>query len=235
MNFNAHKETRSSPSLKTFIRYFVRNATFENEAKYARSAFVHTWSFDDAHYDLLKISDEYFNPLGITFRFFVCPQLIDEYSAGNIEYVRMSLQDRDAKLLDWTDIKYLISCGHKLGSHGLDHKHFSSLTKDQIKRQFTHSHQLLHQRTGVKVDTFAFPFGRVDVNNTFIFTEGFKTYRKLYLSDNRIMLNDSGGLVNRRHAEIGPEFLKGLLAGNMNIFGLKVHTHHLSSARKSTK
>lgn len=221
MNFNAHKETKSSESLKVFLKYFTRSATFENEAKYSRSAFVHTWSFDDAHYDLLKIADEYFNPLGVTFRFFVCPQLIDEYSAGNVEDVRTALQDPDAQLLGWSDVNYLISCGHQLGSHGLDHKNFSSLTPSEVKTQFVHSHQLLHERTGVEVDTFAFPFGRVESNSPFIFTEGFKTYRKLYLSDNRIMLNDIGGLANRRHAEIGPELLKGLLVGNINIFGLK--------------
>jgi len=49
------------------------------------------------------------------------------------------------------------------------------------------------------------------------------------------MLNDTGGLVNRRHAKIGPELLKGLLAGNINIFALKNQKFPLSKTSKRTK
>lgn len=218
MNFNAHKFTKSSRIANKIIKRFSLDATFTNEDVAATSFLKHTWSFDDGHVDLLKLADEFFNPAGVKFRFFICPHLIDLWEIGEIERVKSALIDPDANLLSWKDINYLISCGHFLGSHGLDHKDFSTLSTAQAVAQFRRSQELLNERTDQWVDTFAFPFGRVDKDVKIVIESGLTYYRRLYFSDNRQPIASNGTIINRRHAEVGPELVRGICAGGLSLF-----------------
>lgn len=217
MNFNAHKFTKSSSIANKIINRFSLDATFINEDNSAKSFLQHTWSFDDGHVDLLKLADEFFNPVGVKFRFFICPSLIDLWEKGKIECVRGALIDPNAKLLSWKDINYLISCGHILGSHGLDHKNFSMLSTAEAIVQFQRSQELLNERTDQWVDTFAFPFGRVDKDVKIVAELGLKYYKRLYFSDNREPIFSNGTFINRRHAEVGPELIRGMCAGGVSM------------------
>lgn len=55
--------------------------------------------------------------------------------------------------------------GHPLvtiGSHGMTHRHFSRMTRDEAKDELSVSKSFLEEITGKPVDLFAYPFGDCD-------------------------------------------------------------------------
>jgi hypothetical protein len=221
MNLNGHRLCDPSKFFLHNHRLCSIGSDDFNEDHVARSMRLHTWSFDDAHSDLLRIADRHFNPLGIRFRFFVCPDLIDKTELGRKDYVCAQLKDKNARLLDWNNIRYLISCGHYIGSHGLDHAAFDCMSIEEVSRQLTISKYRIAENVGILPDTFAVPFGRLHLDNAEMSNLIFKCYSRVYLSDNRIPLGSYNGFVNRRHAEFGQGYFRSLAIGGLNIYGIR--------------
>ena len=221
MNLNAHKiYSPSEYFIATFKKCSV-NADILTEFNVSRSVRHHSWSFDDGHLDLISIADKYFNPLEIKFRFFVCPDLIDRTEKGDKDYVCCKLKDRNARLMSWNDVKYLVSCGHFIGSHGLDHTPFDDMSYSEMLRQLIESKNRINEKTHIIPDSFAIPFGRLNEKNEIILQDlVFENYKLLYLSDNRLKLSHNYKIVNRRHVEFGAGFFRGLGVGMLNLIGL---------------
>ena len=220
MNLNGHKIVKPSKIFLLSHKLSSVDSTVELEDKVTRSITSHSWSFDDAHSDLLRIADTYFNPLDIKFRFFVSPDLIWHTEKRNYNFVCSQLKDNSAKLLNWIDISYLISCGHHIGSHGLDHSAFDDMSALEVSRQLSLSKERIAEKTGKIPDTFAIPFGRLGKNSSMVTDLVFKNYTRLYLSDNRLPLGSINGTINRRHSEFGQGYLRALAIGVFNIIGL---------------
>ena len=109
MILNGHKITKKTNIIALLHKSLSVSSTEENEDSNCRSIIFHVWTFDDAHNDLLLLADKFFNPNNLIFRFFVCPKLIDATENGNFSFVREKLRDKKAKLLNWQEIKYLLS------------------------------------------------------------------------------------------------------------------------------
>lgn len=188
---------------------------------FASSPLTHTWTFDDAHSDLYIISNKYFLPAGLRFRFFVCPMLIDAWEDGEVDYVRKMLRDPSANLLTWKEIENLVSLGHLIGSHGLDHKPFDTMSNECLHEQLSKSQEAIFSRVGIMPTTFALPFGRLGGNGDEVKKIASKYYLRTYLSDNKLPLFSTNGLINRRHSEFGKGYVRSLSIGIANLIGIR--------------
>ncbi len=59
-------------------------------------------------------------------------------------------------------LKTIADKGHEIGNHGYEHKHPSSLNKDQLIDLIKKNEELIYEITGEKTDLFAPPYGEVD-------------------------------------------------------------------------
>ena len=224
MILNGHIACTRNEVFRQFFRKMSVRANHENNKAYVRSLKKHVWTFDDALTDQFgKIFLEYFEPEGLTFQFFVCPKLVDEWEAGNVEYVRGQLKNPNAELLSWEEIGRLADAGNVLGSHGIDHASFSSMGVEQAAEQFERSREMIKKRTGHDPTTFAFPFGYVSPSSVEASLFARKWYQEVHLSDNALAIGEiDDGIFNRRHGEFGVCASRGLLVGALNIlFGIK--------------
>jgi peptidoglycan/xylan/chitin deacetylase (PgdA/CDA1 family) len=58
----------------------------------------------------------------------------------------------------WDQLKQWLNAGMEIGSHGCDHLDFSQLNEPQIVYELNRSKEVLEQRLGIAVETFAYPY-----------------------------------------------------------------------------
>jgi peptidoglycan/xylan/chitin deacetylase (PgdA/CDA1 family) len=222
MILNGHVGCTNNLPFLWFFRKMCESANHKNNQVYSRSLARHVWTFDDGLTDQLELFLKYFQAEGLVFQFFVCPKLVDEWEVGNIEYVRRQLNNPRAELLSWDEIGRLAESGNIIGSHGVDHTSFSSMSIEQSVEQLERSMDLIKQRTGYVPTSFAFPYGAVSPSSLAASLMARKWYREVYLSDNSIAIGEiANGVFNRRHSEFGVCAARGILIGALNIlFGI---------------
>ena len=64
-------------------------------------------------------------------------------------------------LLSFADLAQLVDRGFEIGGHSLTHAPLSELTPESARREIVESQQILEDRIGTAVATFAYPFGLV--------------------------------------------------------------------------
>lgn len=76
-----------------------------------------------------------------------------------------SVADHGERYLDWHELALLAKNGVEIGSHAFDHCALARLEPREVRRQAIRSRELLEDRLGVRVRSFAYPFGmRPDFN-----------------------------------------------------------------------
>ena len=222
MILNGHAACTNNELFLWLFRKTCVGANHESNQAYARSLAKHVWTFDDGLTDQLEIFNEYFQPERLVFQFFICPKLIDEWEIGNIEYVRHQLDNPRAELMSWESIGRLAESGCIIGSHGIDHTSFSSMSTDQSVEQLQRSRDMIKQRIGHVPASFAFPYGVVSPSSLAASLLAREWYGEVYLSDNSIAIGEiADGVFNRRHSEFGVCAARGLMIGALNIlFGI---------------
>jgi peptidoglycan/xylan/chitin deacetylase (PgdA/CDA1 family) len=224
MILNGHISCTTNQLFRFVFRQLSHSVGSSQNRKYARSLTKHVWTFDDALTDQLgPIYLDYFEKEKVTFQFFVCPKLVDEWEMGNIEYVRQQLQNPNAEMLSWEDIGRLVEAGNIIGSHGVDHTSFSGLSIDEAVEQFESSKEMISARTGKVADSFAFPFGYVKPSSIDAALLAREHFSEVYLSDNAMTIGELGdGVFHRRHAEFGLCAARGIVVGALNVvLGIK--------------
>ncbi|MGL4790957.1 MAG: polysaccharide deacetylase family protein [Anaerotignaceae bacterium] len=108
----------------------------ETEEKKVAISFDAAWGADDTD-ELLRILAE--NDVKTTF--FMCGYWVDDYSE---------------------EVLKIFEAGHDLGNHSATHPHMSQLTKEQIKKELTDTHEKVVNLTGYKMELFRPPFGEYD-------------------------------------------------------------------------
>jgi len=94
-----------------------------------------------------NILDEIFKKLNITF---------------NTPYLR-------ELMLTWDAVKIMQNRGISFGSHSLSHPVLSRITIDQAQEEISKSKDIMEDKIGVKINTFAYPYGGVaDINEEVI-------------------------------------------------------------------
>jgi len=217
MLLNGHIACRAGFEFRKFFNATSVSAGEGQSKFFSRSLTRHIWTFDDALKDITSIYSKYFKDEGKVFQFFVCPDLVNNWEQGNIEYVRNKLGNKDAIMLSWDEINKLIEEGNIIGSHGIDHASFSTMNETQMVDQLERSREMIRDKTGCYPNSFAFPYGKVS-NKIDVTKLARNSYSEVYFSDNSSMIGEiSEGVFNRRHCEFGSCAYRGLLIGYLNV------------------
>ena len=67
--------------------------------------------------------------------------------------------------LSWKDVDWLLMQGHVVGAHAKQHQMLSTLTARQQKEEIIESANRMECKLGIKVSSFAYPFGSVSSVN----------------------------------------------------------------------
>lgn len=65
----------------------------------------------------------------------------------------------NAKHMSWDEIHVAADAGIEIGSHGCSHRSFQKLKLPEIEHELGHSKQVLEEKVGQVVKSFAYPYG----------------------------------------------------------------------------
>jgi peptidoglycan/xylan/chitin deacetylase (PgdA/CDA1 family) len=71
------------------------------------------------------------------------------------------------KCLCWSEVRELIACGVRFGSHTVNHPKLRHLRWDHIKNEIKDSRNTLEDRTGTRVESFSYPYAFPEENSHF--------------------------------------------------------------------
>ena len=208
-HFSGKDYASGSESFKHFVDYISTIAnliSFEEaisliERKVELDRPYIALSFDDGFYEnyshIAKVLDE----ISIGACFFINAGVIGASNEYLLKYIkRVDVANRD--FLTWEVLKKMSDNGHTIGSHSLDHFRLYDLNEDDIERQIHENKLIIERKLGIKVNSFAWPYGNlsdisdkalkiIEKYHTHIFSG---TNYKFYYSLN-------GRVINRRHIE----------------------------------
>ncbi len=163
------------------IRYLASNYRFLTPEQFQRfvqgeyrvsgvNLFI---TFDDGFKSNRIVAEKVLNPLGIKGIFFIPTEFIGILDKNKQrEFIAQKIYDGDVtnteissdmKPLTWEDLEYLLSQGHVIGSHTLNHRRLSILNSPNIIHdEIIESGNILEKKLGVPVTHFAYPFGDID-------------------------------------------------------------------------
>jgi peptidoglycan/xylan/chitin deacetylase (PgdA/CDA1 family) len=124
-------------------------------------------SFDDGFASNGHVAREILAPRGIRALFFVCPALIDLAGAAQEEAVLRQVfrGHRPAReiepMLDWDAVGGLVTDGHMIGAHGMNHVRLAGLSAEALEEEVVGAQAALRARLGTAPDWFAYPFGDI--------------------------------------------------------------------------
>jgi len=128
----------------------VSLAEFYKDIK-QRKVFVLT--FDDGYKDFFDIAMPILDKLNFKATIFIVSKLI-----GDISRWRTKRMQPD--LLDWDEIHNIINAKHEIGSHGLYHRDFLRLSKEELEREIAGSKKLIEKNIKIPVVSFSYPWNR---------------------------------------------------------------------------
>ncbi len=105
-------------------------------------------TFDDGLMSVQRNAAPILAELGIPWSLFV----VCDWADGKHE--------RPELFMDWEEIRDAARSGVAIGSHSMTHPDFGRLSLAEARTEMTDSRRVIHERTGVEVDTFAIPFGQ---------------------------------------------------------------------------
>lgn len=142
---------------------FKRQLLFLRLAGY-RSAFLDSLpersvilTFDDAYKDFLDNALPLLEEFGFKAYVFVPAAMVGKYNEWDWRKLNVKKE-----LMSWEDLRFIVSKGHRVGSHSLSHPDLTKLQEKDLWREVHHSKLLLEDKLGVSVDTFCYPYGRYD-------------------------------------------------------------------------
>jgi len=100
------------------------------------------FTFDDGHKSDFEIVFPLLKKYNYTATFFIVPEKI-----GMLGY------------MTWQDIRTLYKNGMEIGSHSLSHRYMTSLSEDELKKEFVESKKILEKGLNTQIKSFAYPYG----------------------------------------------------------------------------
>ena len=147
------------------------------------------FTFDDSFKSNKIVSETILQKAGVKAIFFVCPNFVELADSPEMKW-KFFVADKlfmgkiaekdisdDMQPMNWDDLKKLIDSGHTIGSHTLNHPQLSSLVSEEaLQNEIIQSGDLLEMKLGIKVESFAYPFG----NNGSINKRAYDVIKKRY-------------------------------------------------------
>lgn len=153
-------ETRQDRLIAS-LRELAREARFIETAELPQAALdadrptIHL-SFDDGVSDNLALGRK-LAEAGLPALFFVLPGYVEQPASGRGYYWEAPMAQG---LMNWAQIRELVSLGHGIGSHAMWHNRFSDLDATAGGEEMARSKAMIEERLGRAVEAFSFPFGR---------------------------------------------------------------------------
>lgn len=113
-------------------------------------------TFDDGYRDNASVAAPILQSLGLPACFFVSTDLI----GSTRPFPHDLAQGRPPQdHLTWADLRSLVSAGFEIGSHTCSHADMGVLPLPEAEAELRRSREHLEQELGVRVRSFAFPYG----------------------------------------------------------------------------
>lgn len=128
------------------------------------------YSADKRSYIAITIDDGLKNSLpilqllssfGINATQYICPYLLLHASESFYSDAVFTRLGQLPRFMSTDDVKYSLSLGHSIGSHGLEHIILSNMTTDEIKSDLFASYKQLHSIFAVPITSYAWPRGQM--------------------------------------------------------------------------
>jgi len=142
-------------------------------------------TFDDGFHSHFLAARQILNELGIRGVFFVTSGFVD-LNNGDDRRAFMSLKlfgageisiEEGMRNMSWDDVSWLAGQGHQIGSHTRNHVLLSKVgSKAELEDEILGSAYDIEKRIGLKVRSFAYPFGAINSVNTDVLMTAKKQY-----------------------------------------------------------
>jgi peptidoglycan/xylan/chitin deacetylase (PgdA/CDA1 family) len=127
---------------------------FENGIDLAKTVVI---TFDDGYQDFLTDAMPVLKRCGFTATVFL--------ATGRIQQTSMRLEGVD--YLTWSEVRELHEEGIRFGSHTVTHPDLRCLGPEQIEYELGYSKEVIEQKLGVAINSFAYPFAFPEENTNF--------------------------------------------------------------------
>jgi peptidoglycan/xylan/chitin deacetylase (PgdA/CDA1 family) len=127
---------------------------FENGTDLAKTVVI---TFDDGYQDFLTDAMPVLKQFGFTATIFL--------ATGRIQQTSMRMEGVD--YLTWAEVRELHEEGIRFGSHTVTHPDLRCLGPEQIEYELGYSKEVIEQKLGVEVNSFAYPFAFPEENTNF--------------------------------------------------------------------
>jgi peptidoglycan/xylan/chitin deacetylase (PgdA/CDA1 family) len=114
---------------------------------------VFVLTFDDGYKDFFNTAIPILDKFNFKATIFIVSKLI-----GDICYWRTKRMQ--PRLLDWDEIHSIINMGHEIGSHGLYHRNYLHLSKEELEQEIAGSKKLIEKKLGIPIVSFSYPWSR---------------------------------------------------------------------------
>ena len=112
-------------------------------------------TFDDGYHNNFQNAFPLLQKHYLTATFFLITDFID----GKIKSESFTNGDFVAEALRWEDIKVMNDAGMRFGSHSKTHRVLTEIPEDELKKELVEAKVRMEDVLGVRVDSFAYPFG----------------------------------------------------------------------------
>jgi peptidoglycan/xylan/chitin deacetylase (PgdA/CDA1 family) len=127
-------------------------------------------TFDDGYENLITNVFPVLKKLEFSATCFVVTNMLNKYNVwdeNRSDYKKMKLMNID-QIYEW------VSNGFEIGSHTKDHLDLTSLDINKKKEQIIDSKNFINQSLGIKITSFAYPFGSFDDETIKIVQENYE-------------------------------------------------------------
>lgn len=165
-------------------------------------AFTFDDGFEDCYFGIAPILEKY----GVNGMFFINPNAATAADMDDVKYIEnfvfKSTDSPGKRPMKWDQIRDLVSRGHKIGAHTLDHYMINQNDESELIRQIKDCRSAIESKIGVDCDSFAWPYGQMSHVNHKALEIACEAYKNVFSqTDYKKYYSCDGHVINRRHFE----------------------------------
>jgi peptidoglycan/xylan/chitin deacetylase (PgdA/CDA1 family) len=112
-------------------------------------------TFDDGYRNVLEVAA----PILSQHRFHAIVFVVADRAGGTAAWRDQPAAMRAAPLMDWRELRGIVSMGFALGAHSLTHPRLPMLAADAADRELGLAKRIIEEQCEVNVTAFAYPYG----------------------------------------------------------------------------
>ena len=160
------------------------------------------FSFDDGFSECYGTICPVLESYGINGMFFVNPGFIDGDEDYVYHFTNVVMHNPGKRPMSWSVLLELLSRGHLIGAHTIDHYMTNSNNTEELTHQIVDCKKIIDEKLGIDCQYFAWPFGRLDDTSMKAVDLACNTYKYVFsLTNHRKYFSFNEKVINRRHFE----------------------------------